>query len=82
MAEIMGEITGRPFDLLLGRKTYEVVAAHWQNTDGPGAVVFNNATKHVASRTLDGVDWQNSILIKGDVADYVRALKATEGREI
>jgi hypothetical protein len=45
-------------------------------------VVFNNATKHVASRTLDGVDWQNSILIKGDVADYVRALKATEGREI
>jgi dihydrofolate reductase len=44
--------------------------------------VFNNATKHVASRTLDRVDWQNSILIKGDVADYVRGLKASNGPEI
>jgi dihydrofolate reductase len=82
MNEIMGELTGRPFDLLLGRKTYEVFAAHWSNTDAPGAEVFNNATKHVASRTLDRVDWQNSILIKGDVADYVRALKASDGPEI
>jgi dihydrofolate reductase len=69
MNEIMGGITGRPFDLLLGRKTYEVFAAHWSNTDQPGVDVFNNATKHVAFRTLDRVDWQNSILIKGDVAD-------------
>jgi dihydrofolate reductase len=82
MNEIMGEITGRPFDLLLGRKTYEVFAAQWSNTDQPGADVYNNATKHVASRTLDRVDWQNSILIKGDVADYVRALKASDGPEI
>jgi dihydrofolate reductase len=40
MNEIMGGITGRPFDLLLGRKTYEVFAAHWSNTDQPGVDVF------------------------------------------
>ena len=82
VGEIMGEVTGRPFELLLGRRTYEVFAAHWPNTDEPGAEVFNSATKHVASRTLDRVDWQNSILIEGDVADYVRALKASDGPEI
>jgi dihydrofolate reductase len=82
MNEIIAEITSPPFDLLLGRKTYEVFAAHWSNTDEPGADVFNNAAKHVASRTLDHVDWQNSSLIKGDVADYVRELKASEGPEI
>jgi dihydrofolate reductase len=40
MNEIMGGITGRPFDLLLGRKTYEVFAAHWSNTDQPDVDVF------------------------------------------
>jgi dihydrofolate reductase len=79
---IMAEITGRPFELLLGRKTYAIFAAHWPRTDQPGADLFNNATKHVASRTLDHVDWQNSILIKGDVADYVRNLKQTDGPQI
>jgi len=69
VGEIMGEIAGRPFELLLGRKTYEVFAAHWPHTDEPGADVFNNAVKHVASRTLDRLDWQNSVLIEGDVAD-------------
>jgi dihydrofolate reductase len=82
VGEVMGEITGRPFELLLGRKTYEVFAAHWPNTDQPGAEVFNNATKHVASRTLRQVDWQNSILIDGEVTDYVRALKESDGPEI
>jgi dihydrofolate reductase len=82
MNQIMAEITARPFDLLLGRKTYEVFAAQWSNTDQPGAEVFNNATKHVASRTLDRVEWQNSILIKGDPVDYVHSLKASDGPEI
>jgi dihydrofolate reductase len=82
MNQIIAGITGRPFEMLLGRKTYEVFAAQWSNTDRPGAEVFNNATKHVASRTLDRVEWQNSILIKGDVVDYVHSLKASDGPEI
>ena len=82
LSGIMSEITGRPFDLLLGRKTYAIFAAHWPRTDQPGAEIFNNATKHVASRTLDHVDWQNSILIKGDVVHYVRELKQSDGPQI
>jgi len=53
MGQIMGEFMGKPFDLLLGRKTYEIFAAHWPRvTDDPGADALNSARKHVASRTL------------------------------
>jgi dihydrofolate reductase len=83
MGQAMGEAMGRPFDLLLGRKTYEIFAAHWPHaTDEPGADVLNNARKYVASKTLDGVDWQNSTLLEGDAAEAVARLKEEEGPEI
>jgi dihydrofolate reductase len=82
MMEVMGELMGKPFDLVLGRKTYEVFAAHWPHTDEPGAEALNGATKHVASRTLTEVSWQNSHLIEGDVVDAVRALKQQDGPEL
>src|SRR5215207_886231 len=52
MQRAMGESMSKPFDLVLGRKTYEIFAAHWPHTDDPGAEPLNNATKHVASTTL------------------------------
>ena len=82
MGRQMGELMGKPFDLLLGRKTYEIFAAHWPHTDDPGAEQLNNARKYVASRTLDSVDWQNSTLIEGDVAEGVAKLKEESGPEI
>jgi dihydrofolate reductase len=83
MGQAMGEAMTPPFDLLLGRKTYEIFAAHWPHaTDEPGAEVLNSATKYVASRTLDAVDWQNSILLEGEVAEAVARLKEEEGPEI
>ena len=82
MQERMGEAMAGGFDLLLGRKTYEIFAAHWPHTDEPGADTLNNAAKHVASRTLDSVDWQNSTLIEGDLAAAVTALKEQDGPEI
>ena len=83
MGQAMGEAMGRPFDLLLGRKTYEIFAAHWPHaTDEPGADVLNNARKYVASKTLDSVDWQNSTLLEGDAADAVARLKEEDGPEI
>ena len=83
MGQIMGEFMGKPFDLLLGRKTYEIFAAHWPHvTDDPGADALNSAKKHVASRTLKTVDWNNSSLIEGDVAEYVAGLKDQAGPEI
>ncbi len=83
MGEEMGSFMGKPFELLLGRLTYEIFAAHWPNAvDEPGADVLNSARKHVASRTLERTDWQNSTLIEGDVVEYVRSLKDDSGPEI
>ena len=83
MSQIMGESMAKPFDLLLGRKTYEIFAAYWPYAkDEPGADQLNNAKKHVASRTLTKVDWNNSSLIKGDVVQELRKLKAQDGPEL
>ena len=83
MGQWMGEFMGRPFDLLLGRKTYEIFAAHWPHArDQPGAEQLNAATKHVASRTLSSVDWENSQLLEGDVPDAVKRLKAQDGLDL
>ncbi|TMC07254.1 MAG: dihydrofolate reductase, partial [Chloroflexi bacterium] len=73
---------GQPFELLLGRKTYEIFVAHWAHSTDPGADELNRARKHVASRTLRSVDWNNSTLIKGEVAEYVSDLKNQSGPEI
>jgi dihydrofolate reductase len=83
MGEWLGEGFGRPFEMLLGRKTYETFAAHWRYvTDDPVADALNAAPKHIASRTLDKVEWANSTLIAGDVGDHVRGLKAGDGPEV
>ena len=71
-----------PYELLLGRGTYEIFAAHWPYDEGPIADQLNGTRKHVASTTLKRVDWQNSTLIAGDVAEYVAALKSEDGPEI
>lgn len=76
MGQVMGELMAKPFDLLLGRKTYEIFAAYWPYAkDEPGAAQLNNAKKYVASRTLNKVEWNNSTLLKGDVTQEIRKLK-------
>ena len=82
MQDVMGQSMSKPFDLILGRKTYEIFAAHWPHTDDPGAEPLNKATKHVASKTVSAFEWQNSTLITGDVADGVRSLKQQQGAEL
>jgi dihydrofolate reductase len=83
MGDEMSSFMGKPFDLLLGRRTYEIFAGYWpKHADVPGGAELNKARKHVASRTLDRVDWENSTLIEGNVADSIRALKDQEGPEI
>jgi dihydrofolate reductase len=82
MGQVMGEFMGKPFDLLLGRKTYEIFAAFWPNAKEDPADILNNAKKYVASRTLKSVEWQNSGLISGDVGEQVAALKQESGPEI
>jgi dihydrofolate reductase len=82
MQSVIGELISKPFDLVLGRKTYEIFAAHWPYSDEPAAEPLNRATKHVASTTLKELDWQNSRLIEGGVPDGVRALKQEDGPEL
>jgi dihydrofolate reductase len=71
-------------DFLLGRGTYEIFYASWPKmiSDDPVSQGINFKTKHVASRSLDAVDWDTARLIEGDVADAVRALKAQDGGEL
>ncbi|MEJ7839609.1 MAG: dihydrofolate reductase family protein, partial [Thermomicrobiales bacterium] len=81
--EIMGDTMGGSFDLLLGRKTYDIFAAFWPHaSEEDGAKPLNDATKYVASRTQRSLEWQNSVQIEGDVAAGVAALKQEEGPEL
>jgi len=69
---------------LFGRKTYEGMAAYWPTAphDDPYARHLNSTPKYVASTTLPGVEWQNSTLIEGDVAEEVAKLKQQPGKNI
>jgi dihydrofolate reductase len=81
--EMMRQVAeSAPYDLLLGRGTYEIFAAHWPYDEGPIADQLNSTRKHVASTTLKQVEWNNSTVITGDVAEYVVALKRQDGPEI
>lgn len=82
---IMTEWTTRAGAFLLGRKTYEIFAGSWPKSTDPAdeiAVALNTRPKFVASSTLDAVSWNNSTLLKGDLAQEVAKLKAMEGGEI
>jgi dihydrofolate reductase len=80
----MGELFTRKFDLLLGRKTYDIFAAHWPRVgaDDPIGNLFNSVTKYVASRSNPKLDWVNSQSLGGDVVARLRELKASDGPEL
>jgi dihydrofolate reductase len=83
MTEIMGEATSKPFAMVLGRKTYDIMADYWPTApEESGAKVFNDATKYVASRSDRALEWANSVLIDGDAADGLAALKKEDGPEL
>jgi dihydrofolate reductase len=75
---------GKDRELLLGRKTYEIFAAYWphQSKDNPIARTFNAAKKHVASRTLKSLQWNNSSLLGRDIVVAITALKAQPGYDL
>lgn len=83
MGHTMGETMGVPFDLVLGRRTYDIFAAHWPRaTEEDGAKPLNEATKYVASRQRPTLEWQNSVLLDPDVPAAIAALKETDGPEL
>jgi dihydrofolate reductase len=77
--EVMSEQMGRPFDLLLGRKTYDIFAAYWPKQEGETAEVLNKATKYVVSHKNIALPWDKSVLISGDVVSQIKDLKRQDG---
>ena len=78
------DLLSQPFELLLGRRTYEIFAAYWPHVRADSAShaiadLFNSVPKHVATHRSDTLDWQNSHALEGDLADAIRALKHQGG---
>ena len=82
LGNVMGEQMSRPFNLLLGRKTYDIFAGYWPHHESnwPGV---NKATKYVASKDRSlKLDWSNSVLLTGNIATEVQKLKTQDGPEL
>jgi dihydrofolate reductase len=79
--QVIGETIAGEFDMLLGRRTYDIFAAYWpyQSGDNPIAKAFNRATKYIVTRRYDQLDWENSQHIGDNVIEQVRRLKASKG---
>lgn len=95
MAPYAGEAIGQelqdlfsePFELLLGRRTYDIFAAYWPHVPVDSgsrgiADLFNNAPKHVATHRTDALGWRNSQALEGGLADAIRALKEQGGANL
>jgi len=83
--KVMGEQMGHPFDLLLGRKTYDIFAGYWPYHNDPKDPVgsgINKATKFVASHSLFKSDWTGTVILQGDVAKAIKKLKQQDGPEL
>ena len=77
----MAKQMGGKFDLLLGRRTYEIFKAYWPQSKDPGADLINNATKYVATNRPLGNDW-STVRLEGDAVEAIRKLKAQAGPEL
>jgi dihydrofolate reductase len=83
MGQVMGEAMSVPFDLVLGRTTYDLFAAYWPHaTDNPGAKPLNDATKYVVSRGHPTLEWSRSVLVEGDAAEGIGNIKREDGPEL
>ena len=82
MGAAMGGMFDAPFDLLLGRKTYEIFAAHWPHVPegDPIGLAFTKAAKYVLSRSSETLDWQNSHRLSG--VDAIKVVKESDGPDL
>ncbi|MEM8878883.1 MAG: dihydrofolate reductase family protein [Pseudomonadota bacterium] len=81
MSQVRQEAMSEPYDILFGRKTYEIFASHFPKLDDADADArkMNEASKYVATNTLNKLDWQNSVAIRGDILAEVAKLKSQDG---
>ena len=81
LGQVMTEQMSKPFDLLLGRKTFELFASYWPFHLEEGAGI-NNATKYVVSNTLTAHTWSKTVFVKGNVVEEIKKIKGQAGPEI
>jgi len=87
IGQAVHDLLSQPFELLLGRRTYDIWAAYWPRVGANSAShtiadLFNTVPKHVATHRPDKLDWQNSYALKGDLAGAIRALKHQDGANL
>ncbi|HXU04831.1 MAG TPA: dihydrofolate reductase family protein [Polyangia bacterium] len=82
VGEEMGKQMGRKFDLLLGRRTYEIFKSFWPQQKDPTGDAINEATKYVVTNRPLGKDWKGTVRLEGDVVAAIRKLKAESGPEL
>jgi dihydrofolate reductase len=83
LGKVMSEQMGHPYDLLLGRKTYDIFAAYWPKAkDDPAASGLNKAKKYVVSTKPRKLNWENSTLVTGNVPEEMKKLKKLDGPEL
>lgn len=87
IGQYVQDLHSQPFELLLGRNTYEIWAAYWphvKSDSGAGDIAdkFNSVSKHVATHRPDTLDWQNSHALNGDLAGAIRALKKQDAANL
>jgi dihydrofolate reductase len=81
LGTVMSEQMSGPFDLLLGRKTFEIFASYWPQHEEEGAGI-NRATKYVASNTLTSHEWRKSVFLNDNLVDEIKRLKGQEGPDL
>ncbi|VVO33849.1 dihydrofolate reductase family protein [Pseudomonas fluorescens] len=87
IGQAVQDLFSQPFELLLGRRTYDIFAAYWPHVPADShsraiADLFNNVPKHVATHRSDTLDWHNSHALEGNLADAIRALKHQGGAHL
>ncbi|SRR6266536_1668395 len=84
MGGVMTKFMGLPFELLLGKRTYDIFAAYWPHArqDHEVAKPFNSTRKYVVSHAPAELSWQNSTLITGDVVAEIKKLKALDDPDL
>jgi dihydrofolate reductase len=81
--EPMGKLLGGDYELLLGRRTYEIFAAYWpHNGDQPIGETFNRIRKYVVTSSDAPLSWNNSERLAGNPAEAVARLKETDGPDL
>ncbi|MGF6091863.1 dihydrofolate reductase family protein [Pseudomonas sp. 18173] len=78
------DLFSQPFELLLGRRTYDIFASYWpyiqpDSSNRALADLFNGVPKHVATHHADSLDWQNSHALRGNLVDAINAFKRQDG---